>query len=441
VVSLTRPRRCACDDGRVSLGGTPAPQPVQQALHRPVQQPPVVVRPREGRIVGGVAAGLAEHLRLPVRVVRTGFVLTGLLSGFGVVLYVWVWAFSPEEGAEELRPPLPAGTARAAAGRWRSALGSAEVPLGALLLIGGLVLVGAGAGLPFRPQVVIPVLVVLAGTVLAFRQLDEVDRSRWTLRTTTRSAVLQVAGGLALVLVGVLLLVARGSDPVLLGRTLVVTTALLGGALLVLGPWGVRLWRNLDGERAARVREAERADIAAHLHDSVLQTLALIQRRSADPAEVARLARAQERDLRSWLYTGEPVDPSTLAARLTEAAAQVEDTHGVVVEVVTVGDRPVDQRGGALLGALREAMTNAAVHAGGPVRVYLECGTDGVEAFVRDRGKGFDPDTVPDDRHGVRESVIGRMERNGGTAEVVSGPGEGTEIRLRMPDRPEEGAS
>lgn len=425
MVSLTRPRRPACDDDRVSLGSPPVAQPV-------------LVRPRTGRIVGGVAAGVAEHLGQPVRVVRIGFAVTSLLSGFGVVLYLWLWAFTPEAGAADLRPPVPPGTARTAAGRWRGTVGSAEIPIGALLLLGGLVLVGSAAGLPFRPQVVIPLLVVLAGTVLAFRQLDEVDRSRWTLRTTRRSAVLQVAGGLALVLVGVLLLVSRGADPVLLGRTLVAAAALLGGAVLVLGPWGVRLWRNLDDERAARAREAERADIAAHLHDSVLQTLALIQRRSADPAEVARLARAQERDLRSWLYTGEPTDPSTLAARLTEAAAQVEDTHGVVVEVVTVGDRPVDQRGGALLGALREAMTNAAVHAGSPVRVYLECGPEGVEAFVRDRGKGFDPATVPEDRHGVRESVIGRMERNGGVAEVVSSPGEGTEIRLRMPDRPEE---
>jgi len=198
------------------------------------------------------------------------------------------------------------------------------------------------------------------------------------------------------------------------------------------------MWRDLDVERAARARESERADIAAHLHDSVLQTLALIQHRAHDQSEVSRLARAQERDLRSWLYGAQAPDPTTMAARITEMAAEVEDMHAAVIEVVSVGDRTVDDRTRALLAALREAVVNAVRHAGSPVRVYVESSPDGVEAFVRDRGPGFVLASVPEDRHGVKESIIGRMERHGGEARVRSTPGEGTEVRLWLPDEKED---
>jgi len=407
-------------------------------------------------MLGGVAAGLAQHLGLPVRVVRFALAGSVPVGGFGLVLYAWLWALAPESaGGAEAEPPSPERSQPQSSpqsaqqnrpqprpARWRSALGSVDLPIGALLLAAGVAVLASRSGLPVQARVVVPLLVVLAGTVLAFRQLDEVDRSRWTRRAGVgrRTALVQVSAGLVLVVVGVLLLVVRGVDPGLLGRTLAATAAVLGGVVLVLGPWAVRLWRSLDLERAARAREAERADIAAHLHDSVLQTLTLIQRRSTDPGEVARLARAQERDLRSWLYAGDHVDPSTLAARVAEAAAQIEDTHSALVEVVQVGDRDVDARVAALLGALREALMNAARHAGGPVRVYVECGPRGVEAFVRDRGPGFDLAGVPADRHGVRESILARMERAGGSAELRSTPGEGTEVRLSLPDGVEEAA-
>jgi signal transduction histidine kinase len=312
------------------------------------------------------------------------------------------------------------------------------------LVVGGLLLLAGGAllsqrfGYDISLQVVLPVLVVLGGAVLAYTQLDEVERSRWASFAGggTRAAVLRVVAGLCLVLVGVVLVVVQG-DLASAGRVLVAAVAVLAGAAVVLGPWGVRLWRDLDAERAARAREAERAEIAAHLHDSVLQTLALIQRRSDDPVEVARLARAQERDLRSWLYAADPGDGGTVAAQVKAAAAEVEDRHGASIEMVVVGDQPADERTAALTAALREAMVNAVKHgqptSGAPVQVYVEAGADGVEAFVRDRGPGFDPDGVPADRIGVRESIIGRTERHGGTASVRSTPGEGTEVRLRMP--------
>jgi signal transduction histidine kinase len=201
------------------------------------------------------------------------------------------------------------------------------------------------------------------------------------------------------------------------------------------GPWLLRLSSDLSEEREARVRSEERADVAAHLHDSVLQTLALIQRSAGDPTTVSRLARAQERDLRSWLFDSAGDGPATLAAALRAAAAEVEDAHGVPVEVVCVGDAPVAESDRPLVLAAREAMNNAAKHSGAStVDVYAEATASGVEIFVRDRGVGFDPDRMADDRHGVRSSIIGRMERHGGSASVRSVPGEGTEVRLSLPD-------
>jgi signal transduction histidine kinase len=170
------------------------------------------------------------------------------------------------------------------------------------------------------------------------------------------------------------------------------------------------------------------------VHDSVLQTLTLIQRNASDPIEVLRLARGSERELRGWLYTPRGDGPATLQAALLAAAADVEDEHGVQVDVVTVGDVPADERVGAVVQAAREAMVNAAKSSGAPtVSVFAEV-TDGrVQVFVRDRGRGFDLAAVPADRYGVRESIVARMARNGGTAEIRTAPGSGTEVRLDLP--------
>jgi signal transduction histidine kinase len=201
---------------------------------------------------------------------------------------------------------------------------------------------------------------------------------------------------------------------------------------LILAPFVVRLVRSLGDERSARIRSQERAEVAAHLHDSVLQTLALVQKRADDPRAVAALARSQERELRAWLSGRSPGDTKRLGAALEAAAGEVEHDHGVPVEVVVVGDREVDAGVQALVAAAREAMVNAAKHAGGEVAVYAEA-TDGrVEVFVRDRGRGFEPATVPADRRGIAESIVGRMARHGGRARIHSTPGEGTEVELTL---------
>lgn len=218
---------------------------------------------------------------------------------------------------------------------------------------------------------------------------------------------------------------------------LLASVAVLGGVALVLLPWGLKFWRDLEAERAGRVREAERAEIAAHLHDSVLQTLALIQRRAGNEHDVIRLARAQERELRSWLYRDEARESGRLADRIKAAAAEVEDLLGHAVDVVSVGDAAMTPRHEALVQATREAMLNASRHGGGTVSVYLESNDSGSEVFIKDRGPGFEPGSVPEDRLGIRESIVGRMKRHGGTATISSSP-DGTEVRLGLPaDTPE----
>ncbi len=187
-------------------------------------------------------------------------------------------------------------------------------------------------------------------------------------------------------------------------------------------------------ERSERIRSQERADLAAHLHDSVLQTLTLVQKRADDPRQVATLARLQERELREWLSGRSPADrDQNLATSLEALGAEVEERHEVPIDVVTVGDRPLDEKGAALVAASREALTNAARYAdSGPITMYAQISDDRSQVFVHDRGEGFDIDSIPDDRRGVRDSILGRMERHGGKAVVRSTPGEGTEIELTM---------
>ncbi len=402
-------------------------------------------RSHEGALVGGVASGLSEHLGLPVSWVRVGFVVAVAFGGLGVALYAGLWLMLPSAPLFGDQPPGLAGASRDGRrpGRIRR-IGDA----GPVLVLGVL---GLGAVLLFQAVVgpgalIWPLLIGAVGVALLWRQADEAQRERW-LDTTGRinpvrvilgnagwASYARLVAGLALVVVAGGWVVIRGSEATVARDVLL--AALLGvvGIALVLGPWIVRLASELTEERAERVRTQERADVAAHLHDSVLQTLALIQKNPGDPAAVARLARSQERDLRAWLFAGEDLDGRTVASALRALAAQVEDHHGVVVDVVTVGDRDLDEALQPVVAAAREAVTNAARHGGtGRVDVFAEIGEADVEVFVRDRGPGFDPARSPEDRYGVRHSILDRMRRHGGTAEIVSAPGEGTEVRLRLP--------
>jgi signal transduction histidine kinase len=304
----------------------------------------------------------------------------------------------------------------------------------ALVVAAGAVLLARG-GVNVHAEIWVPLLVLLVGATIALRQLDISERARWLAPGggSPRMGLLRLGGGVALAVVGILLFFARGTRASDLLPIAVASLAVLLGVGLVLAPWGVRLWRDLEQERSLRVRESERAEIAAHLHDSVLQTLALIQRKPGDANEVARLARAQERELRDWLYAGTQTPSESLQAAVRDVVAEVEDGHGVPIDLVVVGDRPTDPASRALVQALREALLNAVRHGRAPVSAYVESSADGVSAFVRDRGDGFDVDDVPSDRLGVRESIVGRMARHGGQAEVRRVEAGGTEVRLELP--------
>jgi signal transduction histidine kinase/phage shock protein PspC (stress-responsive transcriptional regulator) len=401
-------------------------------------------RPDRGRVVGGVAAGLALHLDVSVRLVRLLFVLLTPFGGIGAGLYVFWWVTIPVGDplavAESERPAALSRLARPQESetvlRLRR-LPWTEIAVGVALLAGAVALLITRTGAELGGSWVVPVLLLVAGVALAWSQLDAVQRGRRGARGPV--SILRLAGGLVIAGVGVLLLVGQEAAPGALVQSTIAAVAVLGGVALVLAPWWLRLVRELGDERAARARESERADIAAHLHDSVLQTLALIRARADDPTEVARMARAQERELRAWLYDDRPEPGTSVAAVLAAIVAEIEDTRtgpdgeAVTIETVVVGDTEPDASTDALLQATREALLNAVRHGRPPVSLYLEAGPEEVEVFVRDRGDGFDPDAVPADRFGVRESILGRVRRRGGRATVVCKDGGGTEVRLRMP--------
>lgn len=395
--------------------------------------------------LGGVAGGLARHLGLPVSWIRIFFALAATVGGFGVVLYAALWMVLPSDAGfvDPQAPGLESATRSGKRpGRVRRLTEAGPViALGALGL-GAILGVEAtfGAGALFWPA-----LIGVAGIALLWRQADEAQRERW-LDTSGRVDPLRavigsgdwasygrLGAGLGLVLIALGIFSLR-SGSVAVARDVTVAGLLaIAGVGLVVGPWVYRLAGDLTAERAERLRTQDRADVAAHLHDSVLQTLALIQKNASDAPMVARLARAQERDLRAWLYADERRDESTLAAALRAAAAEIEDDHGISVDVINVGDCAFGEDIRPLVLAAREAITNAAKHAGvDRVDVYAETVGQAIDVFVRDRGAGFDQAAIGADRHGVRDSIIDRMERHGGSAVIRSAPGEGTEVRLHL---------
>jgi signal transduction histidine kinase len=399
----------------------------------------VLTRPREHRAIAGVCAGLARYLDLPLAWVRFGMIALVLLSGVGAVFYAWLWIFVPDEREAVVTADEPVRGAAEQTRPWRltDTVGRGwQVVLGIVLLGLAVALSLQVAGVRLNWAMLGPASVVLIGIALAWLQLDTM-RSDGKAGRTTRITSLVL--GLLLVMAGILALAAGfvGTQDMWLG--LVVAMVILAGVVLVAAPWVLKLWRDAAAKSSALAVQTERAEIAAHLHDSVLQTLALIQKNADNAALVARLARAQERDLRQYLYADPTRPDGTLPDLLKDLAAGIEDDHGQPIEVVTVGTAAgpwLDP----LLQASREAMLNAVRHAG-PARVYAEAGPAAVEVFVKDRGSGFDLDAIPPDRWGLRESVIGRMERAGGTATITTGD-DGTEVRLHLPvpDDTSEGA-
>ena len=404
-----------------------------------------LVRRQDGRIVAGVAAGVGDSLAIDAGAVRCGFLVLALAGGLGAVLYGAGWLLLPasDSGARAARRSDPISTA-----------GFAAFVLGVLLLVRAL---GPWPG----DAIVWPLAAAMVGlAVLSTRPRESAPEvPAWpfldrlppeaagavaVLVGTRRGALARIVAGTACIAAGLAaFFVSVDSWRALQGGIIGAAVVLVGFAL-ILGPGVWELVNQLVAERRERIRSSERADVAAHLHDSVLQTLALVQRRADDPREVVRLARMQERELRSWLLDGQRVDESdgSLGTALDDLAASIETEHGVPVEVVRVRDCPAAGMQPLLLAA-REAIVNAARHSGASVvSVYLEVESQRVSVFVRDRGRGFDPAAVASDRRGIAGSIIDRLARAGGTGQIRSTPGDGTEVEMSMPrSTGQEGAS
>ena len=374
----------------------------------------------DDRLIGGVAAGIARELGLEPPWVRIGFILLFAVGGWGALLYGAAWAVMALASHRHHGTALP-----------RSPKGATDVgrKLGfALSVLGLAILVSQVGGYP--TSIIWPLGVIGVGSFVCWQRIT--GEAGGGVRSP-RSWLVALAGlaaavGAVVVLVTGIEGVADAASSVLVALGVVVAMAALSA------PWWWRLVRERDAERQARVRADERADVAAHLHDSVLQTLTLIQRNPGDPQAMLNLARRQERELRNWL---DPKRASRLGGsirgQLDDIATTVEELHGVPVEVVAVGDCLIDGEVEALVGAIREACVNAAKHSGAEqIDIYSEVSPEGIEVFVRDTGKGFELTSIDDDRRGVRHSILARMERVGGTAVVNSTIGEGTEVELRL---------
>ena len=404
-----------------------------------VSAPPQLKRDLSRKVIAGVASGIAEHLQMPVSWFRMAFVLLSLMfesSLLGVLLYGVLWVLVPA-GEQDEAPGL-AGASRARMRPQRVAQRvDAGVSFSAGVLIMGLMW-GVSGQVPYGGTLSWPLLLAGVGVVLIWVQADGrawrggSAGERPASRGKTIASVARLIGGLILVGLGTSWLLASQFGWSGLQPAVAAAAALLAGLTVVAAPWLLRIWSRVRTADRERLRAEARADMAAHLHDSVLQTLALIQRQADDPVAVASLARRQERELRTWLY-GEETRAQTLKGALEQLRADVEERFPIAVEVICVGDMDLDEAATALMQATGEAVTNAAKHSGASrVDVFAEVDPEQVEVFIRDRGCGFDEATIRQDRMGVKESIRARMERHGGTARIRTAPGEGTEVRLEL---------
>lgn len=381
-------------------------------------------RSRDDALFAGVAGGLGERWGVDPVIVRIAFVVLSFAGALGVVAYVAAWAVSLEPGDRRAPRPRPASTPQ-------------SIAFGAIVL--GVVLMLRSVGLWLGDPVGIPLLIGAAGAAVIYvgagrERRPRLFRASFRKDTSGRPSLVNLLLGGMLVVGGVgWFLATNRSFEGIFGVLLAVSVTAVGLAV-VFGPWVYRLANQLGDERRDRIRSEERAELAAHLHDSVLQTLALIQRNAGSPRKMSSLARRQERELRTWLYGPPSAGPGHLEAAVHEMADAIEEAHEVSIEVIVVGDCPLDDRASAVVHACREATNNAARHSGvDEVSVYIECERDQLTAFVRDRGKGFDPQTVPDGRRGITDSIRGRVERHGGEVSITSSPGEGCEVQITMP--------
>ena len=374
-------------------------------------------RRKTNRVMGGVAGGLADTLGVPDAYVRAAFLTLLMVWGLGAVLYLGFWLMAYDNAKD--REVVAVDNGRG--------LGLGIAFLGLLLLL---------ETFGWWPNTAL----VLTAGALAFGTAALTDSSKpgplaalMDPNVDRPSRTRLVLG--AMLLLGGLTIFVTSIAPVFELGVVFLAIVLTGlGIVVAFGPWVRRLIIDLATERNERIRQEERAEMATHLHDSVLQTLALIQR-TDDPARMTILARHQESELRDWLFGSAPLDGADLmSTALKSTAARVEEDHQIRVDVVTVGDHPIDKGAMSLVGAASEAMVNAAKHSGAErLSLYLEAEDEKLTVYVTDQGKGFDPGAVASDRKGIAQSIKSRVEKAGGTVEINSEPGEGTEVVLTMP--------
>ncbi|MHB8379281.1 MAG: ATP-binding protein [Acidimicrobiales bacterium] len=409
------------------------PRAVIGTPHRPFR------RGVDNAILGGVCGGLAIRLGVNERTVRIIFSLLALVSGVGLLLYMLLWLTLPRSNETQ-------SIAHRLLGRRREL----HRALFGLILVVAFIVVLDRAGIPSLGIYTWPFLLSVAGVIGVWRgatpdehkHLEDLVRSAPLIRVpaspTKKNLLLRVLLGTVLVLLGLRALsrlngVWGGTTPVLFG-----TFILIAGVLILLAPWWLATLNELSGERRARVRVQERANVAAHLHDSVLQTLTLIERAAGDESAVVRLARNQERELRQWLFDPDhratDDEVGTFSSKLHSLEDEIESDYGVRVELVVVGDCVADANVLALVAAGREAAINAAQWSEAPsISIYAEVETSALSLFIRDRGKGFDVETVPHDRQGIALSIRQRMAQHGGSSSLKSTRGVGTEVKLDLP--------
>ena len=398
-------------------------------------------RTPDNRVLGGVAGGVSKATGIDVMWIRIGFVLLTIMSGVMVLGYALAWLLIPMEGATTNIATRAMGDRR----------GLRLVMAVCLPLLIVMQIVVSSLHVGFVGFLGWPTVLAAGLLVLIWRNAEP-DEKQFidsdivpllgadTHGGRRRWLVLRVAAGVAVLGLGIYLLV-KGHTTVTALRPVGGAALVVAASVIIFGPWWLSLIRDLIVERQARVRAEERTQMAAHVHDSVLQTLALIQRSADDPQNVVRLARAQERELRSWLFEGRPPgaigdEATTLSEGIDLLQRHVEADHGITVQVVLVGDCDLSDTLRALLDAAKEATVNAAKWAGvEEVSLYAEVEPDQVMLYVRDRGRGFDPDAVPDGRQGIAQSIKARVERHGGSAVIRSAPGQGAEVQLSMPRR------
>lgn len=369
-------------------------------------------RPESGRLILGVCQGIADHLAVNVWIVRGIFVALTFVQFVGAFVYVWLSFAIPAS------PDVPDRVEKRFSPGTRTRL----LALAVLVLVTALGLWASNQVISINIGILLAISCVVIGAGLA-----------WTSAggKSMKVQIIRISSGIALLVIGVLIFAVRDEDPNTMLLSVIIGLTVLAIALVGMWPAASRMVKELDRAREERAAETARADIAAHLHDSVLQTLTLIRNSASDPATVTRLARVQERQLRSWLYGGE-AEQTSLSESLRTMVGEVEDLYGVEVEYIAVGDAEADEHSAALLAAGREALVNAVRHGTPPVTFYAEFGKDRTELFIRDHGTGFEIDDIPEDRHGVKDSILGRVRRHGGTA-TIKRRDPGIEVQISLP--------